>query len=97
MAAANEVADEIENFGGDAQLLMEESAYRMGVETYDSVAFEMVDAMRGDGHLFDNAEYEAAQDLASLEFNFWDMVHRIAYHGALQLMLEQGKRRGLEL
>ena len=97
MSRTNEVADEIEKFGGDALVLLEQSAYRMAVETYDSVAFEMVDAMRGDGHLFGEAEYQAAQDLNGLETNFWDLVHRIAYHGALQLMHEQAERLGLEL
>jgi hypothetical protein len=97
MAATNEVADEIESYGGDAERLLDESAYRMAIETYNSVAFEIVDAMRGDGHLFDNAEYQAAQDLDGLEINFWDMVHRIAYHGALQLMHEQAERLGLDV
>lgn len=97
MAATNEVADEIEKFGGDALELLEQSAYRMTIETYDATAFEMVDAMRGDGHLFDNAEYQASQDLNDYETNFWDLVHRIAYHGALQLMHEQADRLGLEL
>ena len=97
MAATNEVADEIEKFGGDALVLLEQSAYRMAIETYNCVAFEMVDAMRGDGHLFNNAEYQAAQDLNDYETNFWDLVHRIAYHGALELMHEQAERRGLEL
>ena len=97
MAATNEVADEIEKFGGDALELLKQSAYRMTIETYNATAFEMVDAMRGDGHLFDNAEYQASQDLNNYEANFWDLVHRIAYHGALQLMHEQAERLGLEL
>ncbi len=97
MAATNEVADEIEKYGGDAGKLLRESAYRMGIETYNSVAFEMVDAMRGDGQVFDNAQYSAAEALYGLESDFWDMIHQIAYEGALLLMREQAERLGLEL
>lgn len=97
MEATNDIADEIEKYGGDALVLIEQSAYRMTIETYNCVAFEMVDAMRGDGNLFDEAEYQASQDLNDYETNFWDLVHRIAYHGALQLMHEQAERLGLEL
>ena len=97
MAATNEVADEIEKFGGDAPVLLEQSAYRMTIETYNATAFEIVDAMRGDGNLFSEADYQASQDLNDYETTFWDLIHRIAYHGALQLMREQAERRGLEL
>ena len=97
MAATNEVADEIEKFGGDARTLIHQSAYRMAIETYNAIAFEMVDAMRADGHLFDDAQVDAANALEGLEFNFWDMIHQIAYEGVHRLMIEQGDRLGLEV
>ena len=97
MSRTNEVADEIEKFGGDAGRLLHESAYRMAVETYDATAFEIVDAMRGDGNLFDDAQYKAEESLYGLEFNFWDMIHQLAYHGVYRLMCEQAERLGLDL
>ena len=97
MSRTNEVADEIEKFGGDAEQLLHESAYRMAVETYSATAFEIVDAMRGDGNLSNDAEHMAAMELSGLESTFSDWVHTIAYHGCLSIMREQAERLGLEL
>ena len=97
MSRTNEVADEIEKYGGDAGQLIHESAYRMAVETYFATAFEIVDAMRGDGNLFDHAEHAASDELYGLQSNFSDWIHSVAYHGCYSVMCEQAERRGLEL
>lgn len=97
MSRTNEVADEIEKFGGDAGRLLHESAYRMAVETYFATAFEIVDAMRGDGNLFDHAEHAAGDELYGLQSNFSDWVYSVAYHGVYRLMCEQAERLGLDL
>ena len=79
--------------------LIEERAYALGVETYFATAFEMVDALRGDGHLFDEAEYQAKEmiDARDLDTTFSDWVHEVAYHGYRLLLIEQISRMGVEL
>jgi len=98
--SAREIADELENFGhADPLRLIEERAYARGVETYFANAFEIVDALRGDGNLFDEAEYCAKEiiDARDLDTNFSDWVHEVAYQGYRLLMIEQISRMGIEL
>lgn len=98
--AAREIADEVENFGhSDPMRLIEERAYARGVETYFATAFEIVDALRGDGHLFNDAEYAAKEylDVVDLDTTFADWVHQVAYEGYRLLMIEHIERMGVEL
>lgn len=98
--SAREIADEVENYGhADPMRLIEERAYTRGVETYFATAFEIVDALRGDGQLFDEAEYQAKEmiDARCLDTTFSDWVHEVAYHGYRLLMIEQIERMGVEL
>ena len=97
---AREIADEVENFGhADPMRLLEERAYARGIETYFATAFEMVDALRGDGLLFNDAEYAAKEilDMLDLDTTFADWVHRVAYEGYRLLMIEHIERMGVEL
>jgi hypothetical protein len=96
--SAREIADELEHFGhADPLQLINERAYSRGIETYFATAFEIVDAMRGDGNLFDAAEHEAGDALYGLQVNFSDWVHQVAYEGYRLLMIEQIERMGVEL
>ena len=100
VADARAIADEVENYGhADPMRLIEERAYDRGVETYFATAFEIVDAMRGDGNLFDEAEYQAKEmiDARDLDTTFSDWVHEVAYHGYRLLLIEQISRMGVEL
>ena len=97
---ACEIADEVGNFGhADPMRLIEERAYARGVETYFATAFEIVDALRGDGNLFNEAEHQAKEmiDARDLDTNFSDWVHEVAYQGYRLLMIEQISRMGVEL
>ena len=87
---ATEVFDEVEKYGGDAERLLEERAYSRGVETYFCKAFEIVDAMRGDGRLFDDATDKAEELYGTLDFR--EMVYKIAGQGYLLQMLEHYSR-----
>ena len=98
--SAREIADELENYGhADPMRLIEERAYARGVVTYFANAFEIVDALRGDGNLFDEAEYQAKEriDERDLDVNFSDWVHEVASQGYRLLMIEQISRMGVEL
>lgn len=98
--SAREIADELENYGhADPMRLIEERAYSRGVETYFANAFEIVDALRGDGNLFDDAEYQAEEMIHArdLDTNFGDWVHEVAYQGYRLLMIKQIERMGVEL
>ena len=98
VADAREIADEVENFGhSDPMRLIEERAYARAVETYFATAFEMVDALRGDGNLFEQAEHDAFDTLYGLQVNFSNWVHEVAYHGYRLLLIEQISRMGVEL
>lgn len=90
LADATDIFDEVEKHGGDAQRLLDERAYSRGVETYFCKAFEIVDAMRGDGHLFDDATDKAEELYGMLDFR--DMVYKIAEQGYLLQMLEHYSR-----
>jgi hypothetical protein len=90
LADATEIFDEVEKHGGDTQRLLDERAYSRGVETYFCKAFEIVDAMRGDGHLFDDAADKAEELYGTLDFR--DMVYKIAEQGYLLQMLEHYSR-----
>ncbi len=97
---AREIADEVENFGhADPMRLIEERAYARGVETYFATAFEIVDALRGDGHLFSDAEDSAKEtfDIRDLDTTFSDWVYQVAYEGYRLLMIEHIERMGVEL
>ena len=97
---AREIADELENFGhADPLRLIEERAYARAVETYFATAFEIVDALRGDGNLFETAEHEAKEmiDLRDLDTTFSDWVHEVAYQGYRLLLLEQIERMGVQV
>lgn len=98
--SAREIADEVEQYGhADPMRLIEKRAYARGVETYFATAFEIVDALRGDGNLFDEAEYAAKEylDMVDLDTTFADWVHQIAYEGYRLLMIEHIERMGVEL
>ena len=96
--SAREIADEVENYGhADPMRLINERAYARGVETYFATAFEIVDALRGDGNLFEEAEHEAEEALYGLQVNFSNWVHQVAYEGYRLLMIEQIERMGVEL
>jgi len=92
LADATEIFDEVEKYGGDAQRLLDERAYSRGVETYFCNAFEIVDAMRGDGHLFDDATDRAEELYGSLALDFREMVYKVAEQGYLLQMLEHYSR-----
>ena len=97
---AREIADELENFGhADPLRLIEERAYARGVDTYFATAFEIVDALRGDGNLFEAAEHEAKEmiDIRDLDTTFSDWVHEVAYHGYRLLLLEHIERMGVQV
>ena len=95
---AREIADELENLGhADPLRLIEERAYARGVETYFATAFEIVDALRGDGNLFEAAEHAAAETLYGLSANFSNWVHEVAYHGYRLLLLEHTERMGVHI
>lgn len=95
----NEVADEVEKYDNcdDPSRLIHQRAYGMAVETYFANAFEIVDALRGDGNLFDAAEHAAGEELYGLQSNFSDWVYAVAYWGVIKIMYEQAERRGLDL
>ena len=96
--SAREIAGEVEDYGHDDPMrLIHERAYARAVETYFATAFEIVDAMRGDGNLFDEAEHAAADALYGLQVNFSDWVHQVAYEGYRSLLIEQISRMGIEL
>ena len=96
LLAARDVTTELENYGGDAYQLITERAYSMAVETYHSVTFEIVDAMRGDGELFTEAQ-RAAEDIRHGSSDFWSLMAEVAYQGVLSLMIEQLGRMGVEV
>ena len=87
---ATEVFDEVEKYGGDAEKLLNEKAHRRGVETYFCNAFEIVDAMRGDGRLFDDATDKAEELYGPSDFR--EMVYSVAEQGCFLQMLEHYSR-----
>ena len=98
VATALEIAEEVENYGhADPMQLIHERAYTRGVETYFATAFEIVDALRGDGNLFDEAEHAAGDALYGLEVTFSDWVHQMAYEGYRLLLTNHVSRMGIEV
>lgn len=98
LAAALEIAEDVENYGrAEPMQLIHERAYTRGVETYFATAFEIVDALRGDGNLFDEVEHAAGEALYGLEVTFSDWVHQMAYESYRLMLIEHLSRMGIEV